>query len=97
MLSNYRPMKRNLEFRKKETYFKKHIFINVQQNIPLRTMEWLRDTTNALEQEDSLLNKRLNNSSLNYNGCFFPKCKIRFHRFVIRQPNYFWGSKCDRN
>ena len=30
-LSNYKRMKRNLEFRK-NTYFKKHLFINVQQN-----------------------------------------------------------------
>ena len=30
-----------------------------------------RDATNALEQEDSLLNKGLNNSFLNYNSCFF--------------------------
>ena len=49
-------MKRNIEFRKKTTYFKKHLFINVQQNILPRTMEWLRDTTNALEEEDSILN-----------------------------------------
>ena len=64
-------MKRNLEFRKKRhILFKKHIFINVQQNILLRTMEWLKDTTNASEQEDSLLNKGLSNSFLNYNGVF---------------------------
>ena len=30
-------------------------------------MEWLRGATNALEQEDSLLNKGLNNSFLNDN------------------------------
>ena len=61
-------MKRNLEFRKK-TYFKKHLFINVQQNILSRTitMEWLRDATDALEEEDSLLNKGLDNSFLNNN------------------------------
>ena len=52
-------MKRNREFKK--TYSKKHIFINVQQNILLRTMEWPRETTNALEQEDSLLNKQPDN------------------------------------
>ena len=63
-------MKRNLEFGK-NTHFKKYLFLNVQQNILPRTMEWLRDATNALEQEDSLLNKGLNNSFLNYNGCFF--------------------------
>ena len=35
-------------------------------------MEWLRDATNALEQEDILLNKGLNNSLLNYNKyCLF--------------------------
>ena len=62
-------MKRNLEFRKK--HFKKCLFINVQQNILLRMMEWLRDATNALEQEDSLLNKGLNNSFMNYYRCFF--------------------------
>ena len=52
-------------------YFKKHLFTNVQQNILSRMMECLRDATNALEQEDSLLNKGLNNSFLNYNKCFF--------------------------
>ena len=30
-------------------YFKKHLSINAQQNILTRTMEWLRDATNALE------------------------------------------------
>ena len=60
-LSNYKRMKRNLEFRKKHK-LKKHLFITIQQNIFPRMMEWLRDTTNALEQEDSPLNKRLNNS-----------------------------------
>ena len=80
-LSNYRPMKRNLEFREQKTYFKKHIFINVQQNIPLRTIEWLRDTTNALEQEESLLNKGLNNSFLNDNGCFFVRFKNLWTKF----------------
>ena len=29
-----------------------HVSINVQENILPRTMEWLRDATNALEQED---------------------------------------------
>ena len=52
-------------------------------------MEWLRDATNALEQEDSLLNKGLNNSFLNYNRCFFSKFKIPFHTSVIRQPKLF--------
>ena len=47
-LSNYKRMKRNLEFSKEPTYFKKHLFMNVQQNIPPRTMAWLRDATNAL-------------------------------------------------
>ena len=46
-------MKRNLEFRKKTTYFKKHLFINAQQNILPKTMECLGDSTNASEQEDS--------------------------------------------
>ena len=46
----------NLEFRK-QNYFKKHLLMKVQQNILHRTMEWLRDATNALEQEDSLLIK----------------------------------------
>ena len=41
--SNYKGMKKNLEFRKKITYFKQHLFINVQQNILPRTMEWLQD------------------------------------------------------
>ena len=48
-------MKRNLEFREKKTYFKKRFFIKVQQNILPRTMEWSRDATNALEQEDTFL------------------------------------------
>ena len=39
--------------------------------ILLRTIEWLRDTTNASEQEDPLLNKGLNNSFLNYNRCLY--------------------------
>ena len=65
-------MKRNIELRKK-TYFKKHLFINIQQNILPRTVEWLRDATTALEQENPLLNKGLNNSFLNYIiiGVFF--------------------------
>ena len=32
-LSNYKRMKRNLEFRTKTTYLKKHLFTTVQQNI----------------------------------------------------------------
>ena len=55
-------MKRNPEFRK--TYFKKQLSVDVQQNILPRTMEWLRDTTNVFEYDDSLLNKGLNNSFL---------------------------------
>ena len=51
-LSNYKRMKKDLEFREKETCFKKHLLINVQQNILPRTMKWLKDATNALEQED---------------------------------------------
>ena len=64
-------MKRNPKFRKKTTYFKEHLFINVQQNILPRTMEWLRYATNALDLADSLLDKGLNNSFLNRNRCFF--------------------------
>ena len=41
-------------------------------------MEWLRDATNALKQEDSRLNKRLNNSFLNYNNCFFLNSRYLF-------------------
>ena len=52
-------MKRNLEFRKK-IFFKKHLLTNVQQNILPRGMEWLRDATNPLEKEDSVLNKGIN-------------------------------------
>ena len=83
-LSDYKRMERNLRFRTKSTYFKKHLSLNVQKNILSRTMEWLRDGTNASEQEDSLLNKGLNNSFLNYNKCFFSKFKIPFYTFVIR-------------
>ena len=61
-------VKKNFEFSKK-TYFRKHLLINVQQNILLRTLEWFRDATNALEQDDSLLNKGLNKFFLNYNSC----------------------------
>ena len=78
-------MKMSLELRKKDTYFKKSLFINVQQNILPRTVEWLRDATNTSEQEDSLLNKGLNHSFLSYNRCFFSKFKISFHTFVIIQ------------
>ena len=53
-LSNYKRIKRNLEFRKRHTYFKKHPFINFQDNILPITMEWLRDATNAVEQEVTL-------------------------------------------
>ena len=42
-LSNFKRIKMNLEFRK-NTYF-----INVQQNIIPRMVEWLRDATNTLE------------------------------------------------
>ena len=77
-------MKRNLEFRKENTYFKKQLFENVQQNTLPRTTEWLRDGTNVLEQNDSLLNKGLNNSFLYYNRCFF-WIQGSFNTFVIRQ------------
>ena len=50
--------------KKKPTYFKKHLYINVQQNILPRTMECLRDATNALEQKDYLSDTRLNSSFL---------------------------------
>ena len=49
--SNYKRMKKNLGFRKKNI-FKKHLLMNVQQNTLARTMEWLRNATNALEEED---------------------------------------------
>ena len=63
-------MKRHFEFRK--AYFKKHLFINIQENIlPRTTLEWLRDATNALEQEDSLLYKGPNDSFLNQTSCSF--------------------------
>ena len=39
-------------FFRKKNIFKKHLLINVQQSILPRTMEWLRDATDALEQED---------------------------------------------
>ena len=48
-------------------------------------MEWLKDATNALGQDDSLLNKGLDNSFLNYNGCDFSQFNIAFYTFVIRQ------------
>ena len=70
-------MMRNFEFRQKKTYIKKRLLINVQQNILPKTMELLRDATNALEQEDSLLNRGLNNSFLNYDRCFF-SLNLRF-------------------
>ena len=41
-------MKRNLEFRKKNI-FQETPFNKRQQNILPRTMEWLRDATNASE------------------------------------------------
>ena len=69
-LFNHKRVKRNFEFRKK-TYFKKHLLINVQQNILPRTMQQLRDATNASEQDDSFLDKGLNNFFLNYNSCDF--------------------------
>ena len=58
----------NLE---KKHILKKNLLINIQQNILPRTMELLRDATDALEQEDFLLNVGLNNFFLNYNRCFF--------------------------
>ena len=62
-------------------------------------MECLRDPTNALEQEDSLLNKALNDSFLKHNMFLFSKFKIPFHAFVIRQtqiiPNDEFLKQCD--
>ena len=62
----------------KKAYFKTHLLINVQQNILPRTRELLKDVANALEQEDSLLNKGVNNSFLNYNRCFFLNSRFLF-------------------
>ena len=69
-LFNYKRMKGILNLEKKNI-FQETSFINVQQNILPRTMEWSRDATNASEQEDSLLTKGLNNSFLSYKRCFF--------------------------
>ena len=55
--------------------------MNVQRTILPRAMEWLRDATNTFEQDDSLLNKGLNNFFL----VLFSKFKIPFHTFLIRQ------------
>ena len=68
-LSKHKRKKGILNLEKK-TYLKKH-FINVQQNILLRKMERLKNAKNALENEDSLLNKELNNSFLNHKRVFF--------------------------
>ena len=51
--------------------FEETSFINIQKNILPRMMEWLKDATNVLEKDDSLLDKGLNNSFLNYNRCLF--------------------------
>ena len=48
-------------------------------------MEWLRDATNALEQEVSLLNKGLNDSFWIISIVILSQFKIPFHTFVIRQ------------
>ena len=69
-LPNYNRMDRNLEFRKKNVFYETLFNKRSAKCFP-RTMEWLRGTTNASEQEDSLLNKGLNNSFLNYNKCLF--------------------------
>ena len=64
--SNYKRKKEILNLEKQTHIFQETFFyINVQQNILPRTMEWLRDATNALEQEASLLNKGLKSSFLN--------------------------------
>ena len=56
-------------------------------------MEWLRDATNALDLEDSLLNKRLNNSFLNYNRFFSrffsPEFKILSYVCNLDRPKLF--------
>ena len=41
-LSDYKRIKRNLEFIRKKQYFKKHLLTNVHQNVLPRMMEWLR-------------------------------------------------------
>ena len=82
MLSNYKPMK-GISNSEKKTYFKKHLFIHIKQNILPRTMEWLRDATKSLEEEDSLLNKGLNNSFLNYNTGGHNIYNIRIHDFFM--------------
>ena len=47
-------------------------------------MEWLRDAINASEQEESLLNKGLNNTFLNYNRCvFFLNSRFLFIRLLL--------------
>ena len=87
-LYNYKRVKRNLEFRKKNTYFKKRLLIDVQQTFLPRTMEWLRDSTNALEQEDSLLKKGFYNfifKNVYLTVVIFSQFKIPFRTFVIRQ------------
>ena len=52
-------------------------------------MEWLRDATNVLEQEDSILNEGLDNSFLNYNRCFFPNSRFLFIRLYLDRPRLF--------
>ena len=48
-------------------------------------MEWLKDATNALGQEDSPLNKGVNNSFRIITDVSSSKFKIPFHAFVTRQ------------
>ena len=53
--------------RYREGHFDRPLVSNVAtktilQNILPRTMEWLKDATNALEQDDSVSNKGPNNS-----------------------------------
>ena len=47
-------------------------------------MESLKDATNALEQEDFLLNKGLTNSLLIYNRCFSDLFQIQGSFLYVR-------------
>ena len=56
-------------------------------------MKWLRDATDVLEQEDSLLNKGLNNSFLKLSQaffvCFFINPSFLFTRLELDRPRLF--------
>ena len=90
-LSNYRCMKINLEFRKK-LHILRNIFLCTFNKIffPQR-WNWLRDTTNAYEQEDSLLN----NSVLNYSRCLdlFMNTSTHDLVFSMSDERYHVGFK----